>query len=387
MGRISCVHPLFSDWNYAETLVEMVIDPQLQQQSAVTTPKPLVNVQAPTPTPQYYTAYQHYPYYQQYLAQAQQQHAAATAAHAHASAPVTTRATFTVPTTPAPQTPVTTAHTPAIAQTAVPTTTAHTTTTQATQSSNLDTNDIATLNDALGSAGVDLRAEEESLQRHDLQVPSHLQPASSFYSQSRSYEDRSRKQPTKPAFNTVDLGKTMRTIGTEYKVTRIPEDSVNYLALALRARLQDLVEAMIDASRYRKEAQFDRPANFYESLQPGATQGETPMWSIVVRSDVAKQLAVLERVEREEEMRIRRERKERQELQTQHAANLAAQVDGSAMMGIQNTGPSAMMGVANGNGAGAAAAEDEQPKKKKKKDGPGVTARNLRRLVWANIHG
>lgn len=337
---------------------------------------------AATPTAQqtqqqYYAAYQHYPqYYQQYLAaHQQQQHAAATAAHAHASAPVATRASFTVPTTPAPPTPVTAAHTPAIAQTTPAATTAATTTHQANQSTNLDTNDIATLNDALGSAGVDLRAEEESLQRHDLQSSSQYQTTSSLYLQNRQYEDRSRKQPTKPAFNTLNLGTTMRTIGTEHKVTRIPEDSVNYLALALRARMQDLIEAMIEASRYRKEAQFDRPANLYESLQPGATQGETPMWNIVVRSDVAKQLAVLEKVEREDELRIRRERKERLELQTQHAANLAAQADGSAMMGITSTGPSAMAGMSNGNATGAG--EDEQPKKKKKKDGPGVTAKNL----------
>jgi hypothetical protein len=195
-----------------------------------------------------------------------------------------------------------------------------------------------------------------------------------LYMQNRQYEDRSRKQPIKPAFNTVNLGTTMRTIGTEHKVTRIPEDSINYMALALKARLQDLIEAMIEASRYRKEAQFDRPANFYESLQPGATQGETPMWSIMVRSDVAKQLAVLERIEREDETRIRRERKERLELQTQHAASLAAQADGGAMMGITGTGGAVgVMGMSNGMGA----MEDEQPKKKKKKDGPGVTARNL----------
>ena len=324
--------------------------------------------QQPQASQYYAPTYQHYPYYQQYLAnysQQQQQHAAATAAHAHSSTPVTTRTSFSVATTPAPPTPVVAAHTPAVA--------AATTAQVATaQSSNLDTNDIATLNDALGSAGVDLRAEEESLQRQD--ASSHLQSTSSLYMQNRQYEDRSRKQPVKPAFNTLNLGQTMRTIGTEHKVTRIPEDSINYMALALKARLQDLIEAMIEASRYRKEAQFDRPANFYETLQPGATQGETPMWSIMVRSDVAKQLAVLERIEREDETRIRRARKERLALPPQHAANLAAQAEGGAMMGLAGAGGAVgVMGMSNGAGA----IEDEQPKKKKKKDGPGVTARNL----------
>jgi hypothetical protein len=85
----------------------------------------------------------------------------------------------------------------------------------------------------------------------------------------------------------------------------------------------------------------------------------TPMWNVVVRSDIAKQLITLEKVEREEEMKIRRERKERADLAAAHAANLAAQTAGS--------------------GRPMAVDEDEggAPKKKKKKEGPGVTARNL----------
>ena len=74
----------------------------------------------------------------------------------------------------------------------------------------------------------------------------------------------------------------MRTIGTSHKVNRIPDDSVNYLALALRARLQDLITAMIAAANHRTDAQFDRSASLYED--------GSPMWSILVRSDVAKQL-------------------------------------------------------------------------------------------------
>ncbi|KAH7887324.1 transcription initiation factor TFIID component TAF4 family-domain-containing protein [Phlebopus sp. FC_14] len=217
------------------------------------------------------------------------------------------------------------------------------TTTQVTAtatSSTMDTSDVATLNDALGSAGVDLRAEEESLQRS---YDSH-QPY-------RSFEDRAKKQPTTPSFDTRFLGPTMRTVGTQHKVTKVPDDSVNYLALALRARLQDLVTAMIAAAHHRTDTQFDRPASLYED--------GTPMWSIVVRSDIAKQLAALEKVEREEEMKIRRERKERADLAAAHAANLAAQAAGAG---------------------GAMAVDDEEgggAKKKKKKEGPGVTARNM----------
>ncbi|KAF8878597.1 transcription initiation factor TFIID component TAF4 [Gymnopilus junonius] len=149
----------------------------------------------------------------------------------------------------------------------------------------------------------------------------------------------------------------MRTIGTSHKVTRIPEESVNYLALSLRARLQDLVTSMIAAAHHRTDTQFDRPASLYE-------EDKSPMWSLVVRSDVAKQLAALEKVEREEELRVRKERKERAEITAAHTAALAAQANG--MAGAQAA-------------ANAEMADDMEggPKKKRKKEGPGVTARNM----------
>ena len=148
----------------------------------------------------------------------------------------------------------------------------------------------------------------------------------------------------------------MRTIGTQHKVTRIPDESVNYLALALRARLQDLVTAMIAASHHRTDTQFDRPASLYED--------GSPMWSIVVRSDVAKQLAALEKIEREEETKIRKERKERAEMTAAHAAALQAQANGMA------SGQAMDLGGGMDDSEGGA-------KKKRKKDGPGVTARNM----------
>lgn len=143
----------------------------------------------------------------------------------------------------------------------------------------------------------------------------------------------------------------MRTIATQHKVTKVPEDTVNYLALALRARLQDLVVAMIAAARHRTDAQYDKSPSMYED--------GTPMWSVLIRSDLGKQLAALEKAEREEEMKVRRERKERADLAAAHAANLAAQ--------------------ASGAGGGMAVDEEDggAPKKKKKKEGPGVTARNM----------
>ncbi|EAU82670.2 hypothetical protein CC1G_08827 [Coprinopsis cinerea okayama7 len=388
--------PAHAQWAAGQLQVQMDTAQQQQQQAAAqqsqTPTATAASVTAPKPqhaTQSYYQSYTHYPYYQQYIAQAvaaqqaQQQAAAAASQHqAHTPTPVATAQRASVPAaTPAAtatSTPVAPAHTPAVAtaQTTTAPVTAAMPAAQAANANTLDTSDISTLNDALGSAGVDLRAEEESLQRHDAHGTSHLQ-SHSLYMQNRPYEDRSRKQPVKPAFDTRALGTTMRAIGSQHKVTKIPDESINYLALALRARLQDLVTAMIRASKYRKQAQFDRPASFYETLNnvnnamdvDGVKmESQTPMWSVVVRSDVGKQLAALEKAEREEEMRIRRERKERQEMA---AANLASM----SQAGTPGADPS--LGANALSASGGSEEPDGQPKKKKKKDGPGVTARNM----------
>ncbi|KAA1466690.1 hypothetical protein DENSPDRAFT_926060 [Dentipellis sp. KUC8613] len=275
---------------------QIPIDPALQQHPQ-------------HPSTQYYQSYQHYPqasygHYQPYI----------------------------------PPPPASQPHTPAPTQRATQSTIAATSTTNVAAANNqLDTADVATLNDALGSAGVDLRAEEERLQRSSDQHQTY-----------RPYEDRSRKQPASPNFDARFLGPTMRKIGTRHRVTKVPEDSVNYVALALRARLSDLITGMIAASTHRTSTQFDREPSLYED--------GTPMWSVSVRQDIAKQLAALEKGEREEEMRVRRERKE---LAAAQAAALATHAAG---------------------GTGTAGEEDAEggPKKKKKKaDGPGVTAKNM----------
>ncbi|KAF9554507.1 hypothetical protein CPC08DRAFT_712837 [Agrocybe pediades] len=307
-----------------------VLQQQQQQAQAAQTPQQQTQQQQPAQIPAAS------PYYQPYTSHYPQ---AAYATHYQAYAPAVAAQQTTTPARPAVTTPYQTS-TYSLSTTTAANTAANAAT--ATSSTGMDTADIATLNDALGSAGVDLRAEEESLQRtHD------------SHQAYRSYEDRTRKQPPKPAFDTRILGTTMRTIGTNHKVTRIPEESVNYLALALRARLQDLITGMIAASHHRTDTQFDRPASLYED--------GSPMWSIVVRSDVAKQLAVLERVEREEEMRVRKERKERAEMTAAHTAALAAQANGMAAQNAEVTDETA----------------DGTAKKKRKKDGPGVTARNM----------
>ncbi|KAH9482173.1 hypothetical protein JR316_0004268 [Psilocybe cubensis] len=402
------------------------------------TPTPTPTPQTPAPVVQTYTSQwastpiqqpgQHptASYYQPYTSHYPQ---AAYATHYQAYAPPQTP-TATTSTTQQQQAaaarPTTTTPAPTAAyQTStynLSTAAANTTTTAnaASSSSNnnsggMDTADVATLNDALGSAGVDLRAEEESLQRSsDLSHPltSSLHHSHSYH---RPYEDRTRKAPQPPhCFPTHVIGPTMRTVATNHKVTRVTDDAVNYLALALRARIHDLIKGMVAAARHRTDAQFDRPAHFYgdeNAVDPAATaastsatavikievDGElvpapasdkpkdrTPMWSIVIRKDISKQLAALEKIEREEELRARKERKERAELTAAHAAALAAQASGMAS-GSTAYGAGAAGGAAGSSAAGAGAAGGDgddgdggaNPKKKRKKDGPGVTARNM----------
>ncbi|KZP02499.1 hypothetical protein FIBSPDRAFT_681626, partial [Athelia psychrophila] len=117
----------------------------------------------------------------------------------------------------------------------------------------VDSSDLATLNDALGNAGIDLRVEEEGLHQS--------YEADQTY---RNYDGRSRKQPVTPSFDTRFLGPTIRAIGTQHKMRSVPEDAVNYLALALRARLQETVTQMVAAARHRTDTQFDRNVSFYE---------------------------------------------------------------------------------------------------------------------------
>lgn len=89
------------------------------------------------------------------------------------------------------------------------------------------------------------------------------------------------------------------------------------------------------------------------------------MYHELLHSDPAKQLAALERVDREEENRRRRARAEREE------AEAAAEAGGGDVDAD----------MANGTGEGASGPSTPRPgtgdSKKKKKMGPGVTARNM----------
>ncbi|KAJ7610976.1 transcription initiation factor TFIID component TAF4 family-domain-containing protein [Roridomyces roridus] len=169
---------------------------------------------------------------------------------------------------------------------------------------------------------------------------------------SRPRLDRSLNQPLNPNFDLTVINPRLKAIAEHHGLPGgVPHEAASYIAFALRTRLETLVKQMAVAAHHRTDTQFDRPALY----EPGA-----PMWGLAVRSDVTKQVAALERVEREDETRIRRERKERAEMTAAHVAAMTAQnggVPGGGMEGFE---------------------DDEGGKRKKKKvDGPGVTARNM----------
>ncbi|KAF7302609.1 hypothetical protein HMN09_00895400 [Mycena chlorophos] len=170
--------------------------------------------------------------------------------------------------------------------------------------------------------------------------------------------DRTTNGPLNPNFDASAFKPRLDAIAAHHKLSGGCQDvTARYLAAALRIRLEELVKQMRDAAMHRTDTLFDQDA-FYDA------DSTTPMWSIAVRSDVSKQAALLEKLEREEEQKLRRERKERADLTAAHAAALAAQAAAGSSGDFDDDG---------GSGGGAEGGK----RKKKKGDGPGVTARNM----------
>ncbi|EJU05959.1 hypothetical protein DACRYDRAFT_112781 [Dacryopinax primogenitus] len=198
-----------------------------------------------------------------------------------------------------------------------------------------------TINDALGSAGVDLRAEEDAIHRTYDAVPG------SYPAVLNPRDDRTRKQTFIPP---NAMMKRVNGIASGYSVKNVTSDASSYIALAAQAHISTLLRGALAASKNRQLAATGvmRPPGLYP--QPAASEEDSlapplPMWSQEVTRDVGKQLAAIERVQRANELQARLKKRERED-----AAN-----------------------GANGEAGG----EDDQPKKKKKKEGPGVAARNM----------
>ncbi|CAE6529487.1 unnamed protein product [Rhizoctonia solani] len=160
------------------------------------------------------------------------------------------------------------------------------------------------LNDALAGI-VDLRAEEDALAR------GHQDVGNAYY-----HREGDRSKRVGPALESSKLwmSERLKAILSAQGLTNLPEEALNYAMLAWKARLQMLWDKALAASEHRYSSQYSRPPSFWnpppaDGSTPNPAVPPTPMWSTVVKRDVAKQLSAIERAEKEEETRARRERR------------------------------------------------------------------------------
>ncbi|SPO31437.1 uncharacterized protein UTRI_06567 [Ustilago trichophora] len=192
--------------------------------------------------------------------------------------------------------------------------------------------------DVMGASGVDLQAEEEAIQRRELME------------QSQNARDKGAQPDDDELFLQVyPLAYKVHTLAQEHGLS-VDAAVLNYLSLAARTRLKNVLESMIASSRHRSWSSHQHPPPIY----PSTSQ---PMYHEQILSDPIKQLAAIEKAERGEEARRRRERLARDE----ESSALAAGYGGDSDMDMDDG-----TGTPKGDG-----------RKRPKKIGPGVAARNM----------
>ncbi|PWN50281.1 hypothetical protein IE53DRAFT_344423 [Violaceomyces palustris] len=197
--------------------------------------------------------------------------------------------------------------------------------------------------DVMGSAGVDLQAEEEAIQQREL-----LENSASTANQAEG-----RSQGDELYLQVYPLAFKVHTIAQKHGLG-VDAAVLNYISLATRTRFRNLIEAMITSSRHRSWSSHHHPAPTFRN--------GGPMYEEVIRSDPQRQLAALERAEKGDEVIRRRARAERDESLSSPSSSFL--LDGS----------SADQGVDGGFSTPRGGMDE---KKKLKRMGPGVLARNL----------
>ncbi|KAJ9476163.1 TBP-associated factor 4 [Pseudozyma hubeiensis] len=191
--------------------------------------------------------------------------------------------------------------------------------------------------DVMGASGVDLQAEEEAIQRRELMQ------------QSQNAQQKGAQPDDDDLFlQMYPLAYKVHTLAQQHGLS-VDAAVLNYLSLAARTRLKNMLETMIASSRHRSWSSHQHPPPLY----PSTSQ---PMYHEHIISDPVKQLAALEKAERGQEARRRRERLARD----QESSALAPGYGGDDMDMDDGTG----MSKADG-------------RKRPKKMGPGVAARNM----------
>lgn len=191
--------------------------------------------------------------------------------------------------------------------------------------------------DVMGASGVDLQAEEEAIQRRELMQ------------QSQNAQQKGAQPDDDDLFlQMYPLAYKVHTLAQQHGLS-VDAAVLNYLSLAARTRLKNVLETMIASSRHRSWSSHQHPPPLY----PSTSQ---PMYHEQIINDPIKQLAALEKAERGQEARRRRERLARD----QESSALAPGYGGDDMDMDDGTGTSKADG-----------------RKRPKKMGPGVAARNM----------
>ncbi|ETS59758.1 hypothetical protein PaG_06281 [Moesziomyces aphidis] len=189
--------------------------------------------------------------------------------------------------------------------------------------------------DVMGASGVDLQAEEEAIQRRE-----------QLMQQSRTAQHRGAQPDDDEVFLQIyPLAYKVHTLAQQHGLS-VDAAVLNYLSLAARTRLKNMLEAMIASSRHRSWSSHHHAPPLYASTSQ-------PMYDEQILTDPAKQLAAVEKAERGDEARRRRERLARDEESSAAAAGLDADMD------LDD-------GTTKADG-----------RKRPKKMGPGVAARNM----------
>ncbi|CBQ71474.1 conserved hypothetical protein [Sporisorium reilianum SRZ2] len=192
--------------------------------------------------------------------------------------------------------------------------------------------------DVMGASGVDLQAEEEAIQRRELMQ------------QSQNARDKGVQPDDDDLFlQMYPLAYKVHTLAQQHGLS-VDAAVLNYLSLAARTRLKNVLEAMIASSRHRSWSSHQHPPPLY----PSTSQ---PMYHEHILSDPIKQLAALEKAERGDEARRRRERLARDEESSAFTAGYGNDAD---------------MDMDDGTGT-----PRPDGRKRPKKIGPGVAARNM----------
>ncbi|KAG9092079.1 hypothetical protein FS749_016016, partial [Ceratobasidium sp. UAMH 11750] len=190
----------------------------------------------------------------------------------------------------------------------------------------------STLNDALAGI-VDLRAEEDALAK------SHLDTGNAYYHREG---DRSKRPGPALEQSKIWMSERLKAILSAQGLTNLPEEALNYAMLAWKARLQMLWDKALAAAEHRSTSQYSRAPSFWNPPVEGTTSSipPTPMWSTLVKRDVAKQLSAIERAEKEEETRARRERRTlAAQADAEDGAEDEMDIDGRKAKKMRSVGP------------------------------------------------